>query len=126
MTDDEMIIKTLECRIDKFSKDVLALLNRQKAEIDILIRKKSTLRDENSELMAEIERLQEERDAMHRDVITAEEYAWKLNEKLKTAKSEAIREFEVRLIDIAVGNWEHKIDVATIEHVKKEMVGDAV
>ena len=41
---------------------------------------------------AEIERLKEERDAMHRDVITAEEYAWKLNEKLKISKSEAIKE----------------------------------
>ena len=30
---DEQIIKELECRIDNFSKSVLDLINRQKAEI---------------------------------------------------------------------------------------------
>ena len=37
----------------------LKLINRQKAEIDILIRKKETLRDEICELQAEVERLKE-------------------------------------------------------------------
>lgn len=36
---------------------VLDLINRQKAEIDILIRKKETLQDEIAEQQAEIERL---------------------------------------------------------------------
>ena len=42
---------------------------------------------------AEIERLTAERDAMHQDVIAAEEYAW----QCKTAKAEAIKEFAERL-----------------------------
>lgn len=48
-------------------RQVLKDFNRQKAEnekknteIDILIEKKDTLQDENSELMAEVERLKEE------------------------------------------------------------------
>lgn len=37
----------------------LDIINRQKTEIDILIRKKEALKDEISELKAEVERLQE-------------------------------------------------------------------
>ena len=47
-----------------------------------------------------------------------------LTKFLEQIKSEAVRELAERLIDIAVGNWEHKVDVATIEQLKKEMVGD--
>lgn len=38
-------------------KDAVALINRQKSEIAILIRKKDALRDEIAEQQAEIERL---------------------------------------------------------------------
>ena len=41
-------------------KASLDLINRQKAEIDILIRKKEALRDEIVEQQAEIERLKED------------------------------------------------------------------
>lgn len=43
----------------KLAKETLDMLNRQKAEIDILIRKKESLRDEIAEQQAEIERLKE-------------------------------------------------------------------
>ena len=36
-------------------------------------------------------------------------------------KSEAYREFAERLVDIAVGNWCHKVDVATITNTLKEL-----
>ena len=82
---DEQIIKALECcrfnisckgcpcegdvacelpigrGIDYYAFD---LINRQKTEIDILIRKKETLRDELAEKDAEIERLQKEEKAL--------------------------------------------------------------
>ena len=110
---DEQIVKALECcnqenMCDKcpydlacydaeyksiIAKDALDLINRQKAEI---------------------ERLKEERDEMHRDVITAEKFAWELNEKLKISKSEAIKEFAKFLVD-------NGIDVVdlTAEYLKK-------
>lgn len=80
MLTDEEIIKALECCSDVGTDcklcplhdeygdihcvadlDVLTLelINRQKAEIDILIRKKNTLKDEIAEQKAEIERLKD-------------------------------------------------------------------
>ena len=44
------------CDIDMFH-DAVALINRQKSEVAILIRKKDTLKDEIAEQQAEIERL---------------------------------------------------------------------
>ena len=41
----------------KLAKETFDMLNRQKTEIDILIRKKETLRDELEEKQTEIERL---------------------------------------------------------------------
>ena len=52
------LIDDLYCD-DKLLKDILDLINRQKTEIDILIRKKESLRDEIAECRAEIERLKE-------------------------------------------------------------------
>lgn len=49
--------KTVEYCDSDLCKDAVALIKRQKAEIDILIRKKDTLRDEIAEQKAEIERL---------------------------------------------------------------------
>ena len=74
MMNDDKIIKALEycleqgitsdcerCKVkigcrDTLLKDALDLINRQKTEINILIRKKETLKDEISELRAEVER----------------------------------------------------------------------
>ena len=53
---DEDTYTSDEC-MGKLMKDALDLINRQKAEIDILIRKKETLRDEVADKDAEIERL---------------------------------------------------------------------
>lgn len=68
---DEQVIKALEHCVSERSctgciaysssgcqgidEDALNLINRQKAEIDILIRKKETLRDEISQLQNEVE-----------------------------------------------------------------------
>ena len=78
------------------------------------------------EQQAEIERLKEERDAMHRDVVNAEEYAWNLNKKLKTAKSEAIKEFAESLKEKAPNITEERFHILRneIDNLVKEMVGD--
>ena len=47
------------CDIDMFH-DAVALINRQKAEIDILIRKKDTLRDEVESLREENKQIKED------------------------------------------------------------------
>ena len=85
---------------------VLDLINRQKAEI---------------------ERLTAERDAMHQDVIAAEEYAW----QCKTAKVEAIKEFAERVEPLkkfrsCMGNsvYELSVTMREIDDILKEMVGD--
>lgn len=73
---DENIIRALECCVEeeikscskcplatrkrcvnKLRRECLKLINRQQAEIDILIRKKEALRDEIAEQQAEIEEL---------------------------------------------------------------------
>jgi len=69
--------------------------------------------EENIRQKAEIERLKAEANC-------ADGYADALVER---AKTEAIKEFAEKLIDIAVGNWEHKVDVGTIDNLVKEMVG---
>ena len=126
MTDNE-IIKALECCknslsekdacgdcplyeeeevtcITILSKNALDLINRQKAEIDILIRKKESLRDEIAEQQAEIERLKEENETIKsnfecQQIVLGDfdEIIKKQAKKLKTAKSEAIKEFAERL-----------------------------
>ena len=89
MTDNE-IIKNLEHRVDNFSKSVLDLINRQKeqikqkdTEIDILIRKKETLRDE-------LEMWKSSAELWEGD-------ARELLGEIRTAKTEARKEFVERL-----------------------------
>ena len=64
-----------------------AEIEKKNTEIDILIRKKGTLRDEISELRAEIERFKNEQARLH--II--------ISKMLKEAKTEAIKEFAERL-----------------------------
>ena len=49
----------------RLKKEALALINRQKTEIDILIRKKENLRDEIAEQQAEIDRLNANYETLH-------------------------------------------------------------
>ena len=59
--EDEIIVNALKILEPFEVRDIIAqmegTINRQQAEIDILIRKKETLRDEIAEQQAEIERL---------------------------------------------------------------------
>lgn len=64
---------------DALLKDAFALVKKKDTEIDILIRKNETLKDENFELKAEVERLEHQLETL---CLT-----------LKLAKSEAIKEF---------------------------------
>ena len=101
MTDNE-IIKALEEIEEKYgcfdvdqtplvymrtenAKAILDLINRQKTEIDILIRKKDRLEDEIAEQKAEIEKLKKSYEI------------YEESSGLKWAKAEAIKEFAERL-----------------------------
>ena len=144
MTDSE-IVKGLECCIlgdcqgcfygdtdqrhckDDLMQNALDLINRQKAEIFKEKNKNSKLRNERNRLKAEVERLTAERDAMHQDVIAAEEYVW----QCKTAKVEAIKEFAERVEPLkkfrsCMGNsvYELSVTMREIDDILKEMVGD--
>lgn len=72
------------------AKKFEGVINRQKAEIDILIRKKETLRDEICDLQTTIESFKNayKQCAWERDMFS---------EELKTAKTEAIKEFAEKL-----------------------------
>ena len=107
-------------------KAALDLINRQKAEIFKEKNKNSKLRNERNRLKAEVERLTAERDAMHQDVIAAEEYAW----KCKTAKAEAYKEYEKKVIEKMLA-MVYSCDLLStedyiecIKSIGKEMVGD--
>ena len=124
---DNEIIKALECCRDCKCKDcpchnketdgcqeldeqdILDLIKRQKAEIDILIRKKDSLRDEIAEQQAKIERLQKSNEEMFCTISKQDAEItqlqkrivfWRedMNYQLKTAKAEAIKEFAEMII----------------------------
>ena len=130
---DEQIIKALErcyqhracCYCNSLeecgsTKDLttsaLDLINRQKTEIDILIRKKETLRDEVAEQQAEIERLREENTALDGANVL-------LTVTLQNARAEAIKEFAERLKDQAyINNYCNLvINTESIDNLVKEM-----
>ena len=71
---------------EKLREDALNLINRKNAEIDILIRKKETLRDEIAGQQAEIERLQRE-----------QEIFGDIGKLYSEVKTEAYKEFAERL-----------------------------
>ena len=144
MTDNE-IIKALECCknslsekdacrdcplyeeeevtcITILSKNALDLINRQKAEIDILIRKKDSLRDEIAELQAENERLEDLSDQLGDDVDIKLNYIYDLKEKLTKAKAEAIKEFAklvTRRLNCNTSRGAYLLNI--MNEVKKEM-----
>ena len=82
-------------------KQALKDNEKKDTEIDILIRKNETLKDEVSEQKAEIERLKEE-NKFHRKTITenAQRALEVTIEEIEKAKSEAIKEFEERVIKL--------------------------
>jgi predicted nuclease with TOPRIM domain len=94
--------KNLFC-FEVLEKDALDLINRQNAElskkdteIDILIRKKESLRDENSELKAEVDRLQLKiTELQHRlSELGLYDLQVEVSKKIeKEIKTEAIKEF---------------------------------
>ena len=108
----EAVTKGLPCAF--LVPKLLEVIESQKAEIEILIRKKETLRDELAEKDAEIERLKAE-------IRNTDNILYSLDRPLAQIKSEAYREFAERLIDVAVGNWKHKVNVATIDNTLKEL-----
>ena len=94
---DEEVIKALECCIndncdncpDTFGncehnamRNALDLINRQKAEIDILVRKHDTLLDEIADKQAEIENLQKINAKLFRDFQCAEELISDTHDKM--------------------------------------------
>ena len=107
---DEQIIKALEYCVDKgycpecpcyknnadceLEYDVLKLINRQKAEIDILIRKKDTLRDEIAEQQARIERLRTE--CGKQSVLWSEHFEACFQTAKETIRPQTIKEFAER------------------------------
>ena len=83
----ECIMKDEDSCMSKIRKNALALINRQKAEIDILIRKKDTLRDEIAEQQAEIERYLHSIKLLEKDVADAREETVKAFAHLLVDKS---------------------------------------
>ena len=105
-----------ECRLS-LMKQALDLIKNQKAEIEILIRKKETLRDEIAEQQAEIERLKNayKQCAWERDVFSKD---------ANTIKSEAYREFADLLKSKADrGFWQEHgyVDTDDIDNLLKEL-----
>lgn len=121
MTDNE-IIHDLEYKVKHMATgdymllpDILHLINRQKAEIERLQEYYKMYYDR----MREIKELQDE----------VEHSSYKISlfdETIKTAKSEAIKEFAERLKGHAEPQypWLYTVDVDFIDNLVKEMVGE--
>ena len=98
----------------------LQIVEKQKAEIDILIRKKETLQDEVAELKAKNERLKAE-------IRCGDNALALLDRSLFEVKAEAIKEFAERLKEKATSTFfeERKyVDTEDIDNLVKEMVGE--
>ena len=107
MTDND-IIKALEkilelmCREGDLQRastisNALNLINRQKSEIDILIRKKEALRDEIAEQQAEIEEYRAKYKDLYTKLSNVQTMAITVNEQADEIKAEAYKEFAERL-----------------------------
>lgn len=128
-----------------FLKQCLDLINRQNAEIDILIRKNETLKDEVSELQLKNAELQHSCDVVHsvknqyKDILKTanaknrdlEEAFTKFVDDGYNIRTEAIKEFGERLKAEYIfallkdGSVRKIIPNYAIDYVVKEMVGDA-
>lgn len=87
--------------------------NRQKTEIDILIRKKDALRDEIAELQAELERHKAEHKDFAKEIMVFD--------RANELKAEAINDFAVKLCEDRVANDPVVIAVkALLEHTNTE------
>ena len=105
---------------------LLDIINRQNAEIDILIRKNETLKDEVSELQlknasynAEIERLKDIAKGALNESINICDF-------ILDAKAEAIKEFADKLMKKLMNQqfqYQENI-IIYIDNLVKEMVGD--
>ena len=112
-------------------KDALALVKKKDTEIDILIRKNETLKDENFELKAEVEK--------YRHIEQTVKDFWSelkkmsafknlqeptLTELLEYINAEAIKEFAERLKQVKVYSFERKekiVPVSAIDWIAKEL-----
>ena len=126
MTDEKIIEalvdmasgENLKCafRYCNVAHEILDLINRQKTEIDILIRKKDRLEDEIAEQKAEIERLASKCEDC------AGCSAWECD--CSNVRAYAIEEFAERLKEKAwQGMWEiiAHVDVDDIDSLVKEL-----
>ena len=135
MTDNE-IIKALECCTNSFYNgfakceecpkftemsgctiklmcNALDLIKRQKAEIDILIRKKDSLRDEIAEQQAKIERLQKHNEMVLENCRifnkgVEEATNKRFLEAIDVVKTEAIEEFADKYVTELVETYDLK------------------
>ena len=112
------------------------LINRQKAEIDILIRKKESLRDEIAEQQAEIERLKGENKQIRNDCRWCEDWQTK---ELLGERTKAIKEFWEK-VRVTIDDSRYKVInhtnyaktcnniidycIVTGDNLVEEMVGD--
>jgi DNA anti-recombination protein RmuC len=119
---DEGTLTVDEC-MSKLLEKLVEVANRQKAElakkdteIDILIRKKEALRDEVSELKAEVEEWKlEQCRVLHR-----------CSEQIIEARDEAIKEFAERLKNLTASYWLDNINKGHIDNLVKEMTEGGV
>ena len=85
--------------------DILPKYVSQKAEIDILIRKKDSLRDEIAEQQAKIERLNENYSNL---IIEKDEMFLEAETLIKKAKSKAIKEFAEKYMTELIDTYDLK------------------
>lgn len=112
---------------EKFNRQKVEL-DKKDTEIDILIRKKEALRDENSELKAEVERL---RNTVKTDFLTVREKLKISQSDIVEIRAEAIEEFLKKLEDesieslVCLGYGEKElqniVEFETVKRIAKEM-----
>ena len=109
--EDEIIANALKTLAPFEVRDIIAqmrgTINRQQTEIDILIRKKETLRDEIAEKQAEIDKLTNELEYLNGKYLIQDM-------AVQSAKSEARKEFAERLKDMHKHNTTSVVSLVTV------------